>query len=317
MEKKLKVQVDAFVAFVKFCKDNNVVWQNVEAFVTMLAALELKIESIDSTEEAQEANKKGVTLTKKEKKTAMASRADAVGLGAQAYARSINDNELYSELSVSYSGINYANDQESLTIARRVYNVVSGLPKEAIAKFGITEAVLETLKDAIDVFAEVRPSTRNVKTRREALTRNCEQLVNEGNDIMRKDLLKIGRQFKATHPDFYFGMVANAKVINRHIHSKLRITAINDENKTPLTGVIVEIENTGLQGVTDMKGKCTITMVPEGKHVVQLLKTGYEKAVIDGVDFKKGKSTTITAKMAELPVASRSSKDLKEKVVLK
>ncbi|MBK7853553.1 MAG: hypothetical protein IPJ79_00315 [Bacteroidetes bacterium] len=317
MQKKLKEQVDAFVAFVKFCKDNNIVWQNVEAFVTMLAGLELKIESIDSTEEAQEANKKGVTLTKRQKKTAMASQADAVALTAQSYARSKNDNELYSELAVNYSGILGAKDQEALVTSQRVYNIVNALPKEDLEKFGITEAVLDTLSDAIDVFAAVRPTTRNVKTRKEALTKNCKQLVSEGNDIMRKDLLKIGRQFKASHPDFYFGLVANAKVISSNIHCKLRITAKDSRTELPLTGAIVDIEGTGLQGVTDMKGKCTVTMVPAGKHAIALMKTGYERTVIEDVDFRKGKSTTLTANMDEVPVGSRSSKEVKEKLAVK
>jgi hypothetical protein len=115
---------------------------------------------------------------------------------------------------------------------------------------------------------------------------------------MRKQLLKIGRQFKKSNPDFYAGLVANAKVINNNIHSKIRLTVFDDVTEKVLDKALVVIDGTTIQGQTDAKGKITLSKVPEGKYNVIITKDNYIKMVLEDVVFQRGHSITRTVGMS-------------------
>jgi len=289
--------VDALEAFEKFCSDNSTVWSSVTAFGTALTALRLKINTIYSTESRQEENNKGVTHTKAETKAELANTTVAVSNAMQAYAVSIGNQTLFYQMSTSFSSMMYAKNEDAISRAQLVLDKTKSIPVATLTPFGITDPVIDALTAIIATFTSVAPSTRNVVTNKTVLTNNLKQLVKEGSDIMRKTLLKLGRQFMATDPDFYEGMVANAMVINRNIHAKLRLTVKDAETAQPLTGVLIEISETALQGMTDMSGKCTITNVTEGTYNVVLRKTSYEVYTIENAEFKRGKSFSATVDM--------------------
>ncbi len=289
--------MDALEAFEKFCSDNSTVWSSVTAFGTALTALRLKINTIYSTESRQEENNKGVTHTKAETKAELANTTVAVSNAMQAYAVSIGNQTLFYQMSTSFSSMMYAKNEDAISRAQLVLDKTKSIPVATLTPFGITDPVIDALTAIIATFTSVAPSTRNVVTNKTVLTNNLKQLVKEGSDIMRKTLLKLGRQFMATDPDFYEGMVANAMVINRNIHAKLRLTVKDAETAQPLTGVLIEISETALQGMTDMSGKCTITNVTEGTYNVVLRKTSYEVYTIENAEFKRGKSFSATVDM--------------------
>lgn len=297
MKKVLKEKVDAMEAFEKFCTENIDVWNTVTAFGTALTALRLKINSIYSTESRQEENNKGVTQTKAETKNELANAVVAVSNAMQAYALSIGNQTLFAQMSTCHSKIYYAKNENAISAAELVLDKAKSFPIVTLQPFGISAPVLDALSAVIDSFKAVAPSTRNVVTMKTVLTNNLKQLVKEGNVIMRKELLKMGRQFKTTHPNFYEGMVANAKVINKNIHAKIRLTVKDAITQAPLTGVLIEITGTALQGITDMQGKCTITNVGEGSHDVVLRKTNYDVYTLEDVDFSRGRSVTAIVQM--------------------
>lgn len=314
MKKSLKDQLNAFIAFKQFCEENKIVWENTAAFLNAFGAFVTKIESIFSTEAEQEENNKGVTRSKDEKKLQLTTLAMSVGQAVQGYAIANNNPELFEKMNISPSDIYRAKASTAISKAQLIFATASDLPQAEIEPYGITAAVLNSLKGAISIFEVACSSTRLMVTHKTILTDDLTDLVGEANTIMRKQLLKIGYQYKATYPNFYEGMKLNSKVIRTTVHTKLKLTAVDSETQRALTGVLAEIEGTALKGVTDMEGKCTITEVPEGKHNVILRKTDYEVAVIDGVDFKRGKSATVNAAMIEKVGANRS-KGIREKVL--
>jgi hypothetical protein len=297
MKRVLKEKVAALTAFEKFCTDNSLIWSFLVAFGTAMTALRLKINSIYSTESRQEENNKGVTRTKAEIKEELANSTVAVSNAMQAFAESINNQTLFTQMGVSYSTIYYSKNEVAISSAELVLNKVNSYPIATLEPFGISQPVVDMLTEIITRYKTVAPSTRNVVTSKTVLTNNLEQLVNEGNLIMRKNLLKLGRQFKATHPNFYDGMVFNAKVIRNNIHAKIRLTVKDEITNAPLTGVLVEIVGTPLKGMTDMDGKCTITKISEGLKTVELKKTNFAVYTITDIDFKRGKAVTVTVKM--------------------
>jgi len=297
MEKKLKEKVDALTAFENYCMENQSVWAFLIAFVNSVTALGVKIQSIFTTESQQEENNKGVTRTKQQKKQDMANEAVAVSQGLQAYAISISDMELFELMSRPYSHIMKSKDSPAIASCQLVRDTAIALPAEAIEPFGISEAVLNTLSQSITDFKDAAPTTRNVIAHKTVLTNNCAQLVNEGNMIMRKQLLKIGRQFKKTNPDFYAGLVANAKVGSHAVHAKIRIKLYDDVTSAPLANATVSISGTELSGMTNSKGACTITRVPQGQRTVSIVLSNYIPMELE-INFQRGHSATRTVQLS-------------------
>jgi hypothetical protein len=292
MKKSLKTYYDAFVAVQNYCNQHHAVWQFLLAFVNAFTAFGLKIQSITTTESQQEEDNKGVTRTKAEKKIDLANEATAVAQAMQAFARQKGDNALYSLMEIPYSEIMRSKASEAISKGELIVSTIDQYSMEELAPYGISDAVKETLVSAIEAFRQAAPTTRNVITRKTVLTNNCEQLVKEANSIMRLELLKLGRQFKKTHPDFYEGLVANAKLMNHTIHAKIRLKATDEATGLPVTGGLVTIEGTGLTGTFNSKGECTVTLVPKGKRNVTITHPNYDTMVLPQVNFQRGHSIT-------------------------
>lgn len=314
MEKRLKEKMDAIYAFERFCEKNKTVWINLEGFSKAINLLKLKIVVISNTESEQEQNNKGVTKTKSHLKIKMAQEAVIVAEALQAYALAISDLKLYECMKVTYTTIKQAKTPEAISKSHLVYDTAKKLPQGAIEKFGVSQEQLQLLLLAINKYNEIAPSTRLVKTNKTTLTKNLWTLVGEANALMRKHLLKTGRQFMKTHPDFYKGMIENAKVQHNHIYTKIRLTVFDAQTQEPLAGILAVVEGTELKGITDMHGKCTLTRVPEGINMIALMKTDYVPMKL-AADFKRGKAINRKMEMSKtvfLPIIYNRSDEVEE-----
>ncbi|MEO5569368.1 MAG: hypothetical protein ABIT08_06315 [Bacteroidia bacterium] len=292
MRKRLKEQTDSMTAFFNFCKqpEHVPIWEGLSGFANGVSALDLKIQKIIFTESEQEKNNKGVTETKKSRKTDMAIKASAIAAGLEAYSIDKGDQNLLKSMNITFSDIMRGMNASALTKAKLVYDTGKELPPGEIVSYGITDDILFSLNKSAERYSEVASSTRLVITNKTKLTNNCACLVKEANAIMRKQLLKIGRCFKEAHPDFYEGLVMNAKVYSHSVHSKIRITAETGEPANAVAEAAVIIEGTILTGATNVKGKCTVSEVPEGERQVTVIKGNMRKTF--KVKFKRGLSIT-------------------------
>lgn len=292
MKKSLKEVFDMIQAVDSFCESTRPVWQATPAMVTAVNSLGIKKQSIIVTESQQEENNKGVTMTKREKKIALANETTAIAQGLQAYGSQHNNPEVYELMDIPYSRILRDKDSAAIAAATLVLMTGQGIPAEQREAYGISDAVLDTLAESIAHFSSASPTTRNVITRKTVLTDNCFTLVKEANTIVRKQILKIGRLFKSANPDFYAGLVANAKVQNHNVHAKIRLTVTSGDAEMPVQGAVVTVEGTPLTGLTNNRGECTITLVPAGKRNVTVSHPNYHELVISGVNFQRGHSIT-------------------------
>jgi hypothetical protein len=311
MEKKIKQNYDVLVAVVALSNQYPEIWQEVLAYVNTLAAISLKIEAALNVGEQQQKNTTGVAITKAARKKSMARMAVPVAEGLQAYGESISNQDLVKEMAISYSAIIAATNAPAIDMCNLIHTTASGLPQAAILPFGISTAVIQTMEDSISAFSSVQSSTRLVRTNKTRLTKNLKLIVDEGNSIMRKQLLKIARQFEITYPEFYYELLDAAKVQTHSMHCKIRITALTEDG-TPIEGALVTISGTILTGKTGPDGKCTVTRVPEGTRTATVSKAGvFEDKVFADLNFQRGKSINRKAVMVpefDVPAVAEKKK---------
>ncbi|MEP7167801.1 MAG: carboxypeptidase-like regulatory domain-containing protein [Bacteroidota bacterium] len=296
MKRTLLEELDAFNRFEKFCNlpANKPLWQGLLLYSNGMAALDLKIQAIYATDAQQEENNKGVTRTKKQVKTDMSNVASSTAACLQAFASVNNDQNLYSQMQIEFSDIMKAKDGKAIGKCDLILEKALALPLDQIELVGISQLVLDTLDQSIKDYKAVASSTGTVRTNKKGLTSNLTTLTGEANKIMRTQLLKMGKQWKISHPDFYNGMVDSAKVIHVNIHTKARIS-VKDENDMAVENasiVITSADGRKLTGKTNAKGNCTISRVPEGSASMTISKPDFSEKTLDGLNFLRGKSLT-------------------------
>jgi hypothetical protein len=294
MKRTLKEELDAFNRFQSFCNlpANKLIWEGLLSYSNGMTALDLKTQAIYATDARQEEDNKGVTRTKKQVKTAMANVASSTAACLQAYASVNNDEDLYSQMAIELSFIIKSKDATAIGKSKLVLDKASALPLEDIEPFGITETILETLGQSIIDYKAVLSTTGDVRTIKKGLTKNLTTLTAEANKIMRTQLLKMGKQWRLSYPDFYEGMVNSAKVIRVSIHTKARIN-VKDENGVAIEDALIVItsaDGTIMKGKTNAKGNSTISGVPEGSADMTISKPNFIGKTLDGLNFVRGKS---------------------------
>ncbi|HKR03642.1 MAG TPA: carboxypeptidase-like regulatory domain-containing protein [Bacteroidia bacterium] len=315
MKRTLKEELDAFNRFQSFCNlpANKPIWQGLLSYSNGMTAMDLKIQAIYATDSQQEEDNKGVTRTRKQVKTAMANVASSTASCLQSFASVNDDQNLYSQMQIELSDIMRAKDATAIGKCNLVLQKASGLPLAAIEPFGISQLVIDTLEQSIEDYKGVAASTGDVRTIRKGLTKNLTTLTGEANKIMRTQLLKMGKQWRTSHPDFYEGMVNSAKVIRVSIHTKARVT-VKDENDAFVenaTIVITSADGSQLTGKTTAKGSCTISRVPEGSASMTISKPNFIEKTIEGLNFQRGKTLSRTITLLpefDVPAVSETSK---------
>jgi hypothetical protein len=235
------------------------------------------------------------------KKESLASLLLNVSGAVQAYATTTKNNELFKKMKFTKSGLRRMRDTDISANADLVAHTATGLGV-VLLPFGITAAVITTLENAAKDYNE------NYLTKPEGAIRNRKNITNnelpvlfkQADMVVKNVLLKLVLQFNATEPGFVNKFIYATYIGTRGIrHTRLSVSAtetINSDSGNaivkPLKNALVVIENTGLSGNTDVKGKITITRVPETATSVSITYNGVTQN--SKVIFKRGKATHVT-----------------------
>jgi hypothetical protein len=274
MKKILKTRLSAMEALYRFCQQNPLIVALLIALSNSVTALGLKIQSIISVQSKQQANNTGVTVTKLQLKDTMVSITAIVAFAMQAFAQKAKNMTLYNQLNFAPAELLSGSDSNAISKCREIYDIVRLIPEADRTPFGISDLVLTQMNDATDEFESDAPSTRNVISDKTAYTQSLDTLVGEGNDIMRKEILKLGRFFKTSNPDFYNGLRSSAKLQTSNTHTKIRVEATDDVTGNVISGLTAKIQGTSFEAITNLKGKCLIYL-PEGTYTLICSKDHY------------------------------------------
>ncbi|MBK7855358.1 MAG: hypothetical protein IPJ79_11025 [Bacteroidetes bacterium] len=192
----------------------------------------------------------------------------------------------------------------------------------ALVPFGITAAMVDALKALAEDYQRnflSKPETA-IKNRKTITEKTLPQLFLDADTILKDQLLKLVVQFNAVNPDFvskfiYATFIGTAGA--RHTRLSVLVNQVLESDAVeriikPIENALVVIEDTGLSGNTNEKGKLTITKVPEKATTV---KVTYNNTTVEKkVKFERGKATRLTVDFEEVFVVPEAK--VEEKVVV-
>ncbi|MBK7854267.1 MAG: carboxypeptidase regulatory-like domain-containing protein [Bacteroidetes bacterium] len=297
MEKRLKEKQEAMSAFVDFCKKNRPIWTHLQGFEQAYDNLSDILNLILIKQGNQEQCNTGITKDKKALKIKMADEALAISGALQAYSHDVKNVALYEKMNITHTQIAQSTDVKAISTSVLVYDTVLTINNNVIASYGINEDVIMRFRKTIDSYMVQTSAPRNAIVNKTTLTKNLHELIDQANTIMRKQLIKIGRQFKEEYPAFYNGLILNAKVIRASVHTKLRMQIRDKYTNVQVVNAKVEIEGTIAQGFTNEDGSLTLTGVIEGIKNVVIKKENYQQLILEDIHFKRGRSKTMHIKL--------------------
>jgi hypothetical protein len=258
--------------------------------------------------EQQEIDKSGIKDNKDLLRIDLVTKAYDVGKKTEVYAKMNNNAILAKEVHYSETELNKAADSKLKDKALLIYDRANS-NLAALATYGITAAVLTTLKTAIDLFNAAIPTTRTGKTETKAATDQLKKLFKSDDDILAKfDLLV--EVVRLSQPAFYSAYKDNRKVIDT-ANGSLALTALITD---AITGEGIKgakatfvLQNGANKAATDkiekpivkisaLKGIFKIKSLADGIYIVTIEKTGY-KTVTVTVNVANGDMTVLEIKL--------------------
>lgn len=289
MQRLLKNRTNSMDAVTRFCLENPLIVDLLPALGLTVPALQVEVQSILSLAILQEANEKGVAMTKKELKQAMLNLGFGVASAGQAMFRKQGNTTLYEKLRFPVSTLMHGKSFTAIDKAMGVYDILNAINKTVREPFGLTDAVLSNYLDSITAFKNQDKSTVDVRADKKAQTALLKTMVKEGMVIMRDEVVKTAEQLVDTQPLFVMGLRDRAKVVNPSTETKQRFEIFDDVTEKAIANATIKVLQTGESAVTNTKGTCSIYL-PFGDYTFEISKAEHITMTVDA-KVKKGSNT--------------------------
>lgn len=250
------------------------------------------VQTIRLARQVQEPTTKGKTTDKQVFKENLANEAHVISSGIQAYAASIDDNDLYQTMNYSRSTLLATEDEDLPQKCNNILDAANDLIAN-LSDFGITALQLTEFDTAITEWETETTLPRVAISERVAATQSLPELFKKADAILKKQIDKLMEKFRTADPNFYATYKAARKIVNAG-HGKLTSTVIgktiNAVTQMGVEGVRVEDPDTGIFAITDASGVFELPKVPHGETELLCTLEGFEVTTFS-VDVKPNMNT--------------------------
>ncbi len=272
------------------CKNNSTITNTNIAFTEALETLNLKITEIQGYATLAIKHTKGISTDKGLVKANLCLVAAKMAGFIFAYASTVNNTVLMEEVNYSLSALKKLREDAIVPTVNNIYQVANA-NLNVLANYGVTQASLEELSQAIADYNKVVPITKTMSSERSNFTDNITKLIEETDTLLKNRLDKLILLFEATHPDF-----VNTYKKVRHVDAPNKtITQIKGKVSNKVDGKAIEGAIITLSGTTnattksDKAGNFVIKPVTYGDYQLSIKATGFKDYSDIAFVVKKGK----------------------------
>ena len=206
-------RVNMFKTVIAVLDENNLVWNPMVPFATAVAAFKSRVSAIDAAAQKQETP----TGSAKDKADTRDALEDVLFLMCEALgvlAHTTSDQDLLALTDVTRSSLAKL-DAEGLSNRAALVLAQANARKTELVAMQVTEANLDELDQALQVFNEAKVGPRQATTSRMVQTDSLPALMRETNDILRNEIDRLVSLFSRTHPEFVSNYRAARTIVNR------------------------------------------------------------------------------------------------------
>lgn len=213
MDDRQEDKLSMYQVVATFLADNQPTWTTIPVFGAARTALLTEITTIQSLGQAQQHPSTGVTLDKRELRSAMADAAMPVVGAAKALAAVTGNHDLAAQVRYTRSDFAYGRDLIAADKADIVHAVATQ-HAAALVSYGIAQAQLDGLRSAIDDFREISARPRTVIATRTADSAQLESAFTRADQILSQQLDNLIELFRVSQPAFYLGYQSARRIVS-------------------------------------------------------------------------------------------------------
>lgn len=281
MNKRNEAKLNMYRTVEDICEANSTVFSANVAFMAAFNAFKAKIVAIIEKIQQDSLVITGIAEDKRVSKVKLCGLAADTASVIYAFASTIGNNTLKMEVDFPVSKLSKMRDEVLAPNCQNIHDKgVENLA--ALQDYGVTQAMLDALQEAIDSYSSETPKPRAAISNRKAVAADLARLFDETDEILKERMDKLVEIFKASHPDFVKIYESARRIVAPHVtHTQLKGTIVDKDDKTPvknatITAVPTKNGNTPLVTQSDAAGDYHIKPISHGTCSVTVTADGYQ-----------------------------------------
>ena len=248
------------------------------------------LEVISEKNEYQNTDNSGYSIVKTNLRNAMVELGVNIAYSLKAYAKRVNNEVLFTEMSMTKSSLenmrdNDVKDKCQLIATRATANVAG------ISTYGITQAVIDGYIQNITLFGNNIPKPRLSITANVLLTQNIAAAFKALDKSLEElDIKMFALNF--AHRQIVDQYKSCRRIVNHAGRLLSLVGNITDQDYNPVFGAIVSISAINREAKSTKKGNFEFKNLPEGQYMVQIARPSFAtQSIMVGV--VKGQTTEL------------------------
>lgn len=248
------------------------------------------LEVISEKNEYQNTDNSGYSIVKTNLRNAMVELGVNIAYSLKAYAKTVNNEVLFTEMSMTKSSLenmrdNDVKDKCQLIATRATANVAG------ISTYGITQAVIDGYIQNITLFGNNIPKPRLSITANVLLTQNIAAAFKALDKSLEElDIKMFALNF--AHRQIVDQYKSCRRIVNHAGRLLSLVGNITDQDYNPVFGAVVTISAINREAKSTKKGNFEFKNLPEGQYMVQIARPSFATQTIM-VGVVKGQTTEL------------------------
>jgi len=273
---------------------NQSLWNTVPAISPKVESLRTITNRILQLEQTQQNDITGNREGKERKLATLAAKAIAIAKPLACFARDSENQTLLAEIDFELTHILQTKDLTAIDRSRTILDKATQHKTELIP-YGITQAILDELEDAIDQFSQVMTTPRVART----LTKTATHAIKAEAGKLDTTLITLDQiltPFRTTKKTFYNTYINARQIIDtgsRNIMLRGKIT--DARTGIPIPGVIITIKRQGFRKTitSSKRGHYRFQMLHTSTYRITFVKDGYQTITDNNVGINAAKTLTL------------------------
>ena len=213
MQKRMTNKMNSYERIQGVLAEHTSLFESVPVYKDAVDSFNTAIASIESAGSAAERDTTGKTVRKEQLKEDLANFAVALSSAAMMYAYDVEDVDLQSALSYSYTALRHAKDSETVLSALTIERELIDL-KDEMGAYNVTEEDFSRLRKLIVDYNDAQEDRGTFKTGTVAANRSLEVLFGQADNLLKRKIDKMVWRFKFDHPNFYVQYEAARTIVD-------------------------------------------------------------------------------------------------------
>jgi hypothetical protein len=288
MNARQKAKSDMCQVVAQVCDENSAFIGEIAAFQNAVNKFKTLFAQLLETEQIRSMPLTGITADKGADRVNLCKLAANIAGYIYAYASVSRNETLKAEINYSHSKLLLMREDQLVATCQNIHALGTTNNGE-LKGYGVTDAKLSELQEAIDAFKASMPKPRVAKGQKTTLTAARNELFEQIDDVLLNQMDVLIPNYEEAHPEFVH-RYREARKIKDPASTKTQLRGIvtNKADGLPIKDATVTVVGLGLTTQTNSAGEYQFKPIEQGEFTIRASASGFQDFEIDEFRIKLG-----------------------------